>query len=192
MAKQERGAMRDGIHNDRGKAQNNKHEISPMLNQSTLLRLETQLEVIPFLLDGATTEAIMTRPASGQWSAQENLAHLARHHAVFIERLHRILEESAPQLGRYRAEEDPAWPEWSCLPIEDILARLKALRAEIISTIKGLSQAETNRAGIHPVFGEMTVAGWVEFFLLHEAHHLYVVMIRMGETKARVESKIEK
>jgi uncharacterized damage-inducible protein DinB len=152
-----------------------------MLNQNTLLRLETQLEVIPFLLIGATSAAISARPTSGQWSALENLAHLARHHEVFLERLHRILEENAPQLGRYRAEEDLAWPEWSSLSLEEILARLKTYRAEIISLITGLSQAETDRVGIHPLFGEMTLARWVEFFLLHEAHHLYVVMLRLGQ-----------
>jgi uncharacterized damage-inducible protein DinB len=152
-----------------------------MLSQNTLLRLETQLEVIPFLLTGASSAAIAARPALGQWSALENLAHLARHHEVFLERLHRILEENAPQLGRYRAEEDLAWPEWSSLSLAEILARLKAYRAEIISLIKGLSQAETNRVGIHPLFGEMTLARWVEFFLLHEAHHLYIVMLRLGQ-----------
>ena len=159
---------------------------APLLNQYTVLRLEIQLEVIPFLLTDATPETIMSRPPSDQWSAQENLAHLARHHAVFLERLHCILEESAPQFSRYSAEEDPAWPEWSCLSIEEILARLKALRAEIIGLIKGLSQAETNRVGIHPLFGEMTLARWVEFFLLHEAHHLYVVMLRLGQGKANI------
>jgi len=69
-----------------------------MLGESTLLRLETQLDVVPRLLSGATPEAIMARPASGEWSAHENLAHLARHHAVFLERLHRILAENAPEL----------------------------------------------------------------------------------------------
>lgn len=154
-----------------------------MLSESTLLRLETQLEVMPVLLSGATPEAIMARTASGEWSAHENLAHLARHHAVFLERLHRILGESAPQLGRYRAEEDSAWPEWSCLPTAEVLSRLKALRAEIIRLIRGLSQAEASRVGIHPLFGEMSLALWVEFFLLHEAHHLYVVMTCLGEAK---------
>lgn len=156
-----------------------------MLTQSTLLRLETQLEVIPLLLTGAASEAIMARPASGQWSAHENLAHLARHHDVFLERLHRILGESAPQLGRYRAEEDSAWPEWSCLSVEEVLIRLKVLRGEIIRLVKGLSQAEESRVGIHPLFGEMSLALWVEFFLLHEAHHLYVVMTRLGQAKER-------
>jgi DinB superfamily len=79
-----------------------------MLARSTLLRLETQVEAMHLLLSGAAPDAIMARPASGQWSAHENLAHLARYHEVFLERVHRILDENAPQLGRYRAEEDSA------------------------------------------------------------------------------------
>ena len=154
-----------------------------MLTQSTLLRLETQLEVLPLLLSGATSEAIMARPVSGQWSARENLAHLARHHDVFLERLQRILSESAPQLGRYRAEEDSVWLEWSSLSLEEVLLRLKALRGEIVNIARGLSPAEASRVGIHPLFGEMSLALWVEFFLLHEAHHLYVVMTRLGQAK---------
>jgi uncharacterized damage-inducible protein DinB len=134
-------------------------------------------------LTGATPEAVLARPASGQWSAHENLAHLARHHAVFLERLRRILGESAPPLGQYRAEEDAAWPEWSCLSTEEVLSRLNALRAEIIRVCKGLSQADASRVGVHPLFGELSLARWVEFFLLHEAHHLYVVMIRLGQAK---------
>ena len=36
-----------------------------------------------------------------------------------------------------------------------------------------------NRVGVHPVFGLMTIPLWLEFFLLHEAHHLYVVLHRV-------------
>jgi hypothetical protein len=154
-----------------------------MLSQSTQLRLETQLEAVPLILAGATPEAIMARPASGKWSAHENLAHVARHHAVFLERLHRIVQEDGPQLGQYRAEGDPDWPEWSCLSTAEVLTRLKALRAEIIHLIKGLSEVEASRVGVHPVFGAMGIALWVEFFLLHEAHHLYVAMGRVGQAK---------
>ena len=154
-----------------------------MLAKSTLLRLEIQLESVPLLLSGATSEAIMARPVSGQWSAHENLAHLARHHDVFLERLHRILTESAPRLGQYRAEEDSAWPEWSSLSTGEVLIRLTTLRGEIMSLVKGMSQAEASRVGIHPLFGEMSLALWLEFFLLHEAHHLYVAMTRLGQAK---------
>jgi uncharacterized damage-inducible protein DinB len=161
-----------------------------MLNQYTLLRLETQLEVIPLLLAGATPEAIQARPSSGQWSALENLAHLARHHEVFLERLHRILSESAPRLDRYIAEEDSTWPEWSHLTLEEVLSRLKALRGEIISFTKGLLDTEASRVGVHPLFGEMSIALWLEFFLLHEAHHLYVVMTRLGQAKKSLSARL--
>ena len=154
-----------------------------MISESTLQRLETQLEVIPLLLRGAAPDAVLLRSKSGKWSALENLAHLARHHAIFLERLDRILKQDAPRLDRYRAEDDSAWPEWSSFSIEEVLRRLATLRAEIVHRIKALPEEETNRVGIHPLFGEMSVAFWIEFFLLHEAHHLYVVMTRLGEAR---------
>lgn len=157
------------------------------MNENTLRRLETQLEVISVLLAGANPQSIAARPVSGQWSARENLAHLARYHAVFLGRIRRIMEEDRPDLGRYRAEQDPAWPEWSGLSLEEILARLKVLRAEVVGLVRGLSDEENNRTGVHPLLGEMSVSRWMEFFLLHEAHHLYVVMLRLGQSKPRPE-----
>ena len=155
-----------------------------MLPASTLLRLERQLEVVPLLLGAASAEAMMARSASGEWSPHENLAHLARHHAIFLERLQRIIAEDAPELTRYRAEEDSSWGEWSSLTTDEVISCLHTLRAEIVEFIQRLSDAESNRVGIHPVFGQMDLTHWVEFFLLHEAHHLYKLMIRLGETSA--------
>lgn len=152
-----------------------------MIREFTLLRLETQLDVVPMLLSGATAEAITSRTTSGKWSVHENLGHLARHHAIFLKRLNRILVEKTPELERYRAEEDPAWPVWSGLSTDEVLSRLRSLRADLIQLIKGLSPDEASRTGIHPVLGEMDIARWLEFFLLHETHHLYIVMIRLGE-----------
>jgi hypothetical protein len=153
------------------------------IGQSTLLRLNTQLEVIPLLLTGAAPEAIAWRPSSGKWSAHENLAHLARHHAVFLERVGRILSEDSPELGRYSAETDAEWPAWSTLTTTEVLARMTTLRSEIKDLIKNLTDGQSNRIGVHPLFGAMTVRLWIEFFLVHEAHHLYVMMIRLGEAK---------
>jgi hypothetical protein len=31
----------------------------------------------------------------------------------------------------------------------------------------------------------MDVAGWLDFFLLHEAHHLYTALVRVGEARRR-------
>jgi hypothetical protein len=33
--------------------------------------------------------------------------------------------------------------------------------------------------GVHPALGPLTIPEWLEFFLLHEGHHLYQVMLRV-------------
>jgi hypothetical protein len=150
-----------------------------------LARLESQLGALDLILARATPAALNARPRPEEWSARENLAHLARHQAVFLERLRRLLAEERPVLGRYRAEEDPEWPAWATLPPDEVLSRLRALRAELVADVRAMSPAESARTGLHPTFGEMDVAGWLDFFLLHEAHHLYTALVRVGEASRR-------
>jgi uncharacterized damage-inducible protein DinB len=148
------------------------------LSPSSASRLATQLDGLPALLQGAAPEALRRRTRSGKWSVHENLAHLARHHAVVLDRVRKVLAEDRPKLPRYAAEEDAEWPAWAALPPEEIQARLTALRAEILALVSGLTDEQLARTGVHPALGEMALPLWIEFFLLHEAHHLYVVMKR--------------
>ncbi len=143
-----------------------------------LARLRTQLDALPLVLGDASEERLRRRLASGAWSAHENLAHLARHHEVMIERLDRILREERPALPRYRAEEDPRWPAWSARSPSDVLSALRELRARLVARAEALSTDEAGRIGVHSSFGPMTLAAWLEFFLLHEGHHLYVALTR--------------
>ena len=147
----------------------------------TAERLRFQLDCLPVLLAGAAAGAMDRRPASGKWSARENLAHLARYQQVFLERLGQIVEQDRPAIGGYKAENDPQWAEWAALPSEDVLARLHAGRHHIFHRVMQLSDAQLERSGIHSRFGELTLAQWLEFFLLHEAHHLLTGMQRLHE-----------
>jgi len=157
--------------------------ISPIsrADESQLLRLKAQLASVEVLFAGASPERIDRRPASGKWSARENLAHIGRYHEIFLERLRRILAETSPQFARYRAEEDPGWQEWASKPLEVVRSQLAALRLKLIDRIASLQAFDYARVGIHRVFGEMTLSLWLEFFLVHEAHHLYVILQRMRE-----------
>jgi len=154
-----------------------------MIKPSTQMRLETQLDALDTILAGATPAALAARPPSGAWSAHEHLAHLARHHAVFLDRLRQVAAQDAPRFARYRAEEDPQWPEWSALPLSEVLSRLRGTRAEIVRWTAALSDAEAARVGVHPLFGEQSIGEMLEFFLVHEGHHLYVAMSRLGAAK---------
>ena len=108
----------------------------------------------------------------------ENLAHLARHHTVVLDRVRKVLAEHRPKLPRYAAEEDAEWPVWSALSTDDVLTRLKTLREELAALVEGLTEEQLARTAVHSSLGEMSLPLWIEFFLLHEAHHLYVVMKR--------------
>ncbi len=148
------------------------------LSESTSARLVTQLEPLTRLFIGVDEDAMRRRPPSGKWSAHENLAHLARYHEVFLERLRCMLTEDRPQLGRYRAEDDPEAARWMAMSGDEALSRLKSLRSRLVGMVESLSPEELGRTGIHPVLGEITIPMWIDFFLLHEAHHIYVALMR--------------
>ncbi len=78
-------------------------------------------------------------------------------------------------------KDDPKWPQWAAMPASELLTRLRALRARMLELVQQLSDAELSRTAVHARFGEMTLVQWLEFFLLHEAHHLLVVMQRVRE-----------
>ena len=153
------------------------------ISRSLTARLETQLDALHTILAGAPPQLLATRSPSGAWSAHEHLAHLARHHDVFLARLHRIVAEDRPVFTRYRAEDDSEWPSWSALPTAEVLSRLQHLRARISQWVADLEHADASRLGVHPLFGAQSVSDMLEFFLLHEAHHLYVAMVRLGEAR---------
>src|SRR5215469_38190 len=146
-------------------------------NTARLQRCQSQLDgFLEQALHTVPVETILQAPASGKWSANEHLAHLARYHQVFLERIDRILREKNPALTRYRAEEDPEWEQWRALAYKQIASELAALREKLIARLKSLSDADYERTGVHAKFGEMSLALWLEFFLVHEAHHLYAVL----------------
>lgn len=142
--------------------------------------LAHQLDALPLVLGTASPEALSQRPSSGKWSAREHLAHLARHHEVMLERLHRILREERPELERYVAERDADWPAWSTVGLPEILKRLQELRTTLVRELDAISESDRGRVGVHATYGALDVTGWLVFFLLHEAHHLYTIMGQRG------------
>ena len=127
-------------------------------------------------LNGVSAESLNAKPISGKWSAHEQLAHLARYHQIFLQRIDRILTEQAPEFPRYRAEDDPEWPAWTSLSTSQLLVRISSMRAKLMARLRSLNEEDFARIGVHPKFGAMSLSLWLEFFLVHEAHHLYVVL----------------
>ena len=60
---------------------------------------------------------------------------------------------------------------------------LIAIRRELISKILSLNEEMLQRTGSHPLFGNMNIVQWINFFLLHEAHHLFTIFKLGAELK---------
>ncbi|HKD80134.1 MAG TPA: DinB family protein [Candidatus Angelobacter sp.] len=158
----------------------------PNSNVSRLQRCETQLQdFLGEALRGVSPDALTHRAVPDKWSALENLAHLARYHQVFLERVERILADHTPSFPRYRAEDDPEWPRWNTMPPQQLLATLSGLRTKLMARLRSLNEEDFSRTGVHSRFGEMTLALWLEFFLVHEGHHLNVVLSQRNIWQAR-------
>lgn len=145
------------------------------LSSSIATRLQYQHLTIREVIGESTDDILRRTVIPGKWSVHSNIAHLAAYQPVFIERLQRISREPSPAFGRYVAEEDPLFPGYLERPTASLLDQIDADRAEIISRLVGADDSFPSRTGLHPRFGLLTVVDWTEFFLLHEAHHLYTI-----------------
>jgi hypothetical protein len=133
------------------------------------------------LLDGR--ENVATRPASGKWSLLENVAHLFAYQRQFSRRIDRILAEEHPLFEAYVGDNDPVYLEACTESLPDLLADLGADRLYLHDRLVSLSDQQMARTAAHPRYGTRTLTSWTEFFLLHEAHHLFTMWKLLEETR---------
>lgn len=145
-------------------------------------RLDAQFSSWPALLGDPGSPRLERAPAPDKWCAREHLAHLVRMHGVCAARVRVILARESPLLPPYRAEKDPTWRQWRSLPAGDLLGTAAGRRAGLIEAVRALSDGDLARIGIHAVLGPLLLSEWIEFFLVHEAHHLYAIFKLVRES----------
>lgn len=145
------------------------------LPKPTLDRLSTQHEVIDVLILGMSDELLRFRPIPEKWSVHENIAHLACYQPRVIVRTKTILAQDNPSFDRYIPEDDPEFPKFLSMSVEELIKHLKTSRLEILNLVFNLTDEQLKRTGVHSKFGKMNLVEWTEFFLLHEAHHIYTI-----------------
>ena len=149
------------------------------MKPSLLTRLSDQPNALDHLLSGLTEAQIRQRPQTGKWSIFENLAHLGRYQEVFLDRAQRIIAEETPHFSRYATDDDLGFAEWSRLSWQTLTEQMRGERTTLSAFLSILREEQIRRIGLHPAYGPMTLEGWTEFFLLHEAHHFFTIL-RLG------------
>lgn len=142
---------------------------------SSLIRLQTQHQALQGLTHGLPVEDLTFRPDPDKWSIHENIAHLGRYQEIFLGRLHQILKQDIPRFAQYRAEWDEASSIWMNKSPDQVIDDLFAQRNLLCAEVEGLSPVSLAHRGVHAKLGIMDIPTWTEFFLLHEAHHLYTI-----------------
>jgi uncharacterized damage-inducible protein DinB len=150
-------------------------------------RLQYQHKSLVELLDGLSDEQVRRAIIAGKWSVFENIVHLQTYQHTFIERVKEILDNSQPVFKRYTAEADPLFHDNCGKSIREIMHDLLTTRKEMAAEIISFQEEDLVKTGIHPLFGSMTLLQWLNFFLLHEAHHLFTIFKLAAELKKEYE-----
>ena len=147
------------------------------LSPSALTRLKHQHETIHELVGDLPEQALRRVINPGKWSAFDNIAHLACYQRVFLIRLERIQMEASPAFPAYVADNDPDFPGYQQRSLPHLFTSIESRRSALLNKLEGMNEVALLRTAAHPRYGLLDTVQWTEFFLLHEAHHLYTIFM---------------
>ena len=145
------------------------------ISSSVSTRLQYQHKSLLDIIEGLSDEQIRMQVNTGKWSIFENIVHLQTYQHVAIKRIRQVLDEDNPVFDRYTAEADPLFHDNCAKSTREVMQDLITTRKEMSAGILSFTENDLKKTGTHPVFGKMNVPEWLNFFLLHEAHHLFTI-----------------
>lgn len=154
-----------------------------IVSSSISTRLEYQHKCLVDLIDGLSDEQIRKRIIPDKWSVFENIAHLAVYQHIFIARVKQILHENNPSFHRYVPDTDPLFIDNCAKATHEVMKDLLGTRKDMAAVFLAFKAEDYQRTGEHPAFGKMTLTQWMNFFLLHEAHHLFTIFKLTAQLK---------
>lgn len=153
------------------------------MSSSVSTRLHYQHKSLLDIIESLSDEQLRRQVITGKWSIFENIVHLQTYQHVFIKRVKQMLEENDPQFPSYSAEGDTSFLDNCTMSTREILQDLIGTRKDINAEMAQFKEEDFNKTGHHPVFGKMNLLQWLNFFLLHEAHHLFTIFKLAAEFK---------
>jgi uncharacterized damage-inducible protein DinB len=142
---------------------------------SVSTRLQYQHKSLLDLIEGLSDEQIRMDVNPGKWSIFENIVHLQTYQHCVIVRIRRILDEENPSFEPYTAEADPLFHDNCAKSTREVMQDLLTTRKEMSAGLPSFTENDLVKTAGHPAYGNMHLVQWLNFFLLHEAHHLFTI-----------------
>jgi hypothetical protein len=149
-----------------------KEEVAKMPRAERLERLgRTAHELDQTIVD--RPEAVLCRrPDEKNWAPKEVVCHLRDTEEFFMLRFQTLAAAHEPPL----VPADPErWAEDRQYIRSDAIEAARAFRRrreECLAHLRGLSDVQWTRAGLHPTYGRMTVEDVANLMVWHDANHL--------------------
>ncbi len=137
-------------------------------------RFHLQQKTLESMLHKFPEPVLYAHPQSGKWSAFEHIAHLSHYQEITLARLADLIAGAATtDVSPYHSEEDPEFLAWCQLSSSALLDRYHVARKALINELNDVDPDKVIHLLAHPTYGRLDVSALTEFFLHHEAHHLY-------------------
>jgi hypothetical protein len=105
----------------------------------------------------------------GAWTLRDIAAHLAATETECFEpRIRAMAAGERPEFEFYSNDER----DFDGISLQAALTEWTETRTRVIEFIRGLSEEERSRVGVHTKFGELTVDGYLQVALDHDQDHL--------------------
>jgi uncharacterized damage-inducible protein DinB len=136
--------------------------------------LERTPKVLSLMLNNISVEWTGANEGEGTWSVFDVVGHLIHGEKTdWIPRLNIILSSSDQKtfeaFDRYAQLREP-----EVKTLEQLLAEFEELRRSNIEYLrsKNISEKDLQKKGIHPAFGEVTLAQLLSTWVVHDLNHL--------------------
>lgn len=128
--------------------------------------------VLDGLLVGVDEELAHARPAEGEWSAVETVGHLIDAENRAVARIAQVTQEDDPELTGYDADALVREHGYQEQPLDTVVNRFLALRAERIAALQALSPEQWQRTGMFMGRGATPLTAITVHMVWHDANHL--------------------
>lgn len=117
------------------------------------------------------TEEEASRRSEREWSAKEQLLHLATFERLWLEWAMKVRDEPGCEVGP-PPPNPPTYPEAQTCSLTELLQELASARSDTLAAIEGLTDDELKRRGKHLLFGEMNVLQMLRSLYRHDRMHM--------------------
>lgn len=139
--------------------------------EELLQKLDSHRRELVSQVQEMSEEEAGRRPAEGEWSAKEQLVHLAAFERLWLEWAMKVRDEPGSEVGP-PPPNPSAYPEAETRSLADLLGELASARSDTLAAIEGLTDDELKRRGKHLLFGEMSVLQMLRSLYRHDRMHM--------------------